>query len=576
MNMIRLTQDTVSSVKVYNQHISDVFRNGLPKDKYKFLQFINTTIQIARNLKDREGLAEASYNLGKYYISTNSGLAEATPYLLESLSTYEELNDSVGVSKCYMQIGLISYMTQYYVDAIKNFNLSLKYNDNPTSTYLMAISYAELKSFDESKKYFSLAIDDFTKRGNSRGLNECYMYLGKLYEEQGLLDSAFYYLNMAMKNLEDRGNDKDLTRPYALIARAYIKSNELDKALFYAQKSYDNSKNGYDAISALLSSESLSQIYEKKGDYKKAVNYLKLHHTLQNQNVQGNTKQKIAEIQSTFDFNKKMNSEQLKHQAELHRKNRVKNAYLASGLLVLILAGGLWSRLNYIRKSRAAIRNEKIISEKLLLNILPEDVANELKQKGYSDTKEFEQATIFFTDFEGFTSMSERLTAAELVDELNVCFRAFDNIVEKYHIEKIKTIGDAYMAAGGLPIPSDDSVKNTVLAALEMQAFISERKLENHSNGKPAFEMRVGIHTGPVVAGIVGVKKFQYDIWGDTVNTASRMESHGEIGQVNISQCTYEFIKNEQEFVFINRGKIDAKGKGKMDMWFVQYAERPI
>ena len=158
----------------------------------------------------------------------------------------------------------------------------------------------------------------------------------------------------------------------------------------------------------------------------------------------------------------------------------------------------------------------------------------------------------------------------ELVAEINSCFEAFDGVMGKYGIEKIKTIGDAYMAAGGLPISSEGSVKNTVMAALEIQAFIGKRKAERDTKGLPAFEMRVGIHTGPIVAGIVGVKKFQYDIWGDTVNTASRMESNGEAGKVNISQTTYELLKADPEFMFESRGKIEVKGKGELEMWFVR------
>lgn len=133
----------------------------------------------------------------------------------------------------------------------------------------------------------------------------------------------------------------------------------------------------------------------------------------------------------------------------------------------------------------------------------------------------------------------------------------------------IKTIGDAYMAAGGLPVSTDTSTRNTVRAALEMQEFIKKRKAEQDALGLPAFEMRAGIHTGPVVAGIVGVKKFQYDIWGDTVITASRMERFGEVGHVNISQATYEQIKGDADFSFTNRGKIDVKGKGQLEMYFV-------
>jgi class 3 adenylate cyclase len=250
-------------------------------------------------------------------------------------------------------------------------------------------------------------------------------------------------------------------------------------------------------------------------------------------------------------------------------EERARNVSIGIGGFVLLLAGGLYSRLMHLRKSKAALQVEKDRSDNLLLNILPEEIAQELKDKGKADARDFDMVSILFTDFKGFTEQSAKLSAADLVHEINHCFEAFDGIMEKYGIEKIKTIGDAYMAAGGLPVPTDDSVKNTVLAALEMQTFIAKRKALNDASNKAAFEMRVGIHTGPVVAGIVGVKKFQYDIWGDTVNTASRMESAGEVGKVNISQATYELLQDDQQFAFENRGKIEAKGKGEMEMWFV-------
>ena len=222
------------------------------------------------------------------------------------------------------------------------------------------------------------------------------------------------------------------------------------------------------------------------------------------------------------------------------------------------------------RKAKVIIEKEKERSESLLLNILPAEIAEELKEKGRAEARDFENVSIIFTDFKGFTQASAKLEAKVLVGEINTCFEAFDAIMEKYGIEKIKTIGDAYMAAGGLPVPSDDSVKNTVLAAMELQAFIIARKKEMDTVGMPSFEMRVGVHTGPVVAGIVGVKKFQYDIWGDTVNTASRMESSGDVGKVNISEATYELLKDDSDFTFQSRGKIAAKGKGEMEMYFVE------
>ncbi len=257
------------------------------------------------------------------------------------------------------------------------------------------------------------------------------------------------------------------------------------------------------------------------------------------------------------------------HQTEVRKKDKNRNLALGASVFFLVLSGGLFSRWRYVKKSKAVIEKEKDRSDNLLLNILPAEIAEELKEKGSADARDFDLVSILFSDFKGFTQASEKLSAKELIAEINDCFKAFDYICEKYKIEKIKTIGDAYMAAGGLPVPSDDAVKNTVLAALEMQAFIMKRIEEKRMKNETSFEMRLGIHTGPVVAGIVGVKKFQYDIWGDTVNTASRMESSGAIRKVNISQKTYDLIKNNPEFVFESRGKVKAKGKGEIEMYFV-------
>ena len=210
------------------------------------------------------------------------------------------------------------------------------------------------------------------------------------------------------------------------------------------------------------------------------------------------------------------------------------------------------------------LNEEKEKSDTLLLNILPEHTAQELKEKGSSDARQFEQVTVMFTDFKGFTQISEKLSPKELVNEIHDCFKAFDNIVTKHNIEKIKTIGDSYMCAGGLPLTNNTHAEDIVRAAIEIRDFIS-KKFESRN---PKFEIRIGIHTGTVVAGIVGIKKFAYDIWGDTVNIASRMESSGEAGKVNISGSTYQLVKDK--FNCIHRGKIQAKNKGEIDMYFVE------
>ena len=223
-----------------------------------------------------------------------------------------------------------------------------------------------------------------------------------------------------------------------------------------------------------------------------------------------------------------------------------------------------------VKERTAELSAERDRSEELLLNILPSEVAEELKATGAAKARHFDQASVLFTDFKGFTGMAAQLGADVLLRELNTCFEAFDAIITRHGIEKIKTIGDSYMCVGGLPDPRSSSPAAVVHAALEMQAFMTARKKNHDANGLPGFEMRIGIHTGPVVAGIVGVKKFQYDIWGDTVNTASRMESSGEVGHVNISEATYELVKNEPGLSFTPRGKVQAKGKGEMEMYFVE------
>ena len=206
-------------------------------------------------------------------------------------------------------------------------------------------------------------------------------------------------------------------------------------------------------------------------------------------------------------------------------------------------------------------------SEALLLNILPKEIAEELKANGSAEAKQFDDVTVMFTDFKNFTQITEKLTPAELVAEIDTLFKAFDNIIGKHNIEKIKTIGDSYMCAGGLPVANKTHAYDVVSATMEIQQFMQQHLQKRKIEGKEPFEIRIGVHTGPVVAGIVGVKKFAYDIWGDTVNIASRMESSGEAGKVNISGSTYELVKDK--FNCIHRGKIQAKNKGEIDMYFV-------
>jgi class 3 adenylate cyclase/ligand-binding sensor domain-containing protein len=223
-----------------------------------------------------------------------------------------------------------------------------------------------------------------------------------------------------------------------------------------------------------------------------------------------------------------------------------------------------------VKERTHELEEEKRISDNLLLNILPAETAEELKKTGTAKAKRYEQVTVFFSDFKDFSKIAEQLEPEQLVAEIDFLFRAFDEIITKYGLEKIKTIGDAYMCTVALTEKSDGkkAAIQMVKAALEIQNFIKNHVKKMKTENRPTFEARIGLHTGAVVAGIVGSKKFAYDIWGDTVNIASRMESHGKVGRVNISQTTYELVQDE--FDFLHRGKLAVKSKGEVDMYFIK------
>ncbi len=288
------------------------------------------------------------------------------------------------------------------------------------------------------------------------------------------------------------------------------------------------------------------------------------------------TKEQIADSLKLAKSEKELGEKNLalaNEKLRAKQNENLRNVLLLVSAFVLALAGLFYARFRAKKKAGEALEQknrlieaERERSDNLLLNILPPAIAAELKAEGKAAAKKYEQATVMFVDFVNFTSVAERLTPEALVDELDYCFRQFDAIISQFNIEKIKTIGDAYMCANGLSdrnaLP-DDMIK----AALEMQEFLTNLSEERSRRGLPFFAARVGIHTGPVVAGVVGAKKFAYDIWGDTVNIAARMEQACEPGRVNVSDATKELSK--YLFQFENRGRIEAKNKGAIEMFYV-------
>ncbi|MEO1627678.1 MAG: adenylate/guanylate cyclase domain-containing protein [Bacteroidota bacterium] len=243
-------------------------------------------------------------------------------------------------------------------------------------------------------------------------------------------------------------------------------------------------------------------------------------------------------------------------------------ALILAGLLYFRKASQTLSRQNkQIEAQKSEIEKQRNESDQLLLNILPSETAQELKVKGSATPRKYDLVTVIFSDFSGFTKISADMSPEILIEELNICFKAFDEIIERHNLEKIKTIGDAYMCAGGIPVPNSSNPMDAVAASLEMKAFMDKRIQQKAAVNEPYWQMRLGIHSGPCIAGVVGSKKFAYDIWGDTVNTANRIESSGLINKVNISEDTYQLIKDHFACTF--RGEIDVRHKGKIRMYLV-------
>ncbi|HKK89474.1 MAG TPA: adenylate/guanylate cyclase domain-containing protein [Saprospiraceae bacterium] len=277
--------------------------------------------------------------------------------------------------------------------------------------------------------------------------------------------------------------------------------------------------------------------------------------------------------------NQKIQNAELEAQVNFQRSQR--NFFLALAAVILLLAFGLYFRYQNMKQHNAVleeknriIEEERIRSEELLLNILPKIVADELKVSGKAQAKRFDKATVLFADFKDFSRISSNLSPEKLVRDLDYCFQAFDEIVERHGLEKIKTIGDAYVCAGGLPRGSSSSAADVVHAALDICDFLVRLKKEGKSRNITPFEARIGIHTGPLVAGVVGKKKFAYDIWGDTVNLAARLETNSVPGKINISSSTYQLVKTQ--FQCEPRGKIEAKNIGEVDMYYVSNSKAAV
>lgn len=448
------------------------------------------------------------------------------------------------------------------------------------------------RNLSAAKTRFKECVDHAAKDNDLDLATKAYDALEDIAKRSNNYSEAYAYSEQAVALLKSKKGIKSSSSD-ANTARTHVSEDEKKRLQYEIEDLEDILAQLSKERDALVKDK--SQFSEKEKKLSQQTEIAKSEVTVKEQQLMTAQEEKEAAIQRTARrdkmltrLSKQMLADSLVYMQDLQKKNdqiseieiqaekskNLRNLFFAISIGGLAIAGLFLKLFIDNRKAKTRLEDKnKIIqlsqerSDELLHNILPEPIARELKEKNEVKASLHEDVSVLFSDFTNFTQISEKLTPDQLVREIDHCFRAFDTIISFYHIEKIKTIGDAYMCAAGL-IDKKSNAKKLVQAALEIQEFLAEYKAEKISKGEPYFEARIGIHNGPVVAGVVGRNKFAYDIWGDAVNTASRMETNCEPGKINISESVYWQVK--YDFNCAYRGKIAAKNKGEIDMYYVE------
>jgi adenylate cyclase len=515
-------------------------------------------------------------------VSYGSEIHKAIELCNQALKLAEEINDPELQASANGYLGIMAYKSrdfklflQYTIQSAALWKKTKNVQEYAWSLHNLGYAYQETGDYKSAIGYYHQSMDLATTIGYTLAIANCLAYLGETYQLMGDYQTAQSYFKQSLEYKRNNKIDYEIEWTMVKMGEGYIALKRYKDAIEVCKAAFDSVKNKTEEEDAArYSCNCLYKSYKALGNDKAALSFyekwVSMKDSLDNSQtttlfLEGEfSKQLLRDSLAQVDKQRKLEEG---YNEEVRQKNNTRNIILVIAVFIFLIAAGLVSRLRILRKAKAAVENEKHKSDILLQNILPESVAEELKAKGSAEARHFDEVTVMFTDFKGFTSISERLEPKELVAEIDSFFKAFDHIIGRYAIEKIKTIGDSYMCAAGLPEASATHGADMAYAALEIQEYMRRQQEERIHSGKESFEIRIGIHSGPVVAGIVGVKKFAYDIWGDTVNIASRMESAGEPGKVNISATTYQLVKDL--FHCTHRGKIMVKNKGEVDMYFV-------
>lgn len=469
------------------------------------------------------------------------------------------IGDVYSLSKNYER------SANYYEEAIdffKEMNDTLAF---ATAMFNAGDGYLKSNELDKATKLITEAESIFRAKDVKLSQAYCIGTLGLIYAKKGRITEAEENIKEAIQILEREEDYSPICEFLIGMSDIYSERNDDSTAVEFAVLSRDLARTYGFKNEVKDANFKLAQLYEKMGRIPESYNFFKEYIIYKDSILNVETAQEMSGLRADYEVAQKQAEVDLLNEQRKNQQLVVISTAVAS-FFILVLAFGLYRRNRFIKRTSAIIEKEKNRSELLLLNILPEETAKELKKNGKVRAKKFESVTVLFADFKRFTAIAERLPPERLIKTIDYYFSQFDKIMEKYNIEKIKTIGDSYMAASGLPFPAHDHAYRILMAAFEMTQFVKETK-ENSLYDDADFDVRIGLNSGPVVAGVVGTKKFAYDIWGDTVNIAARMESHSDIGRINISENTYELVKDQFECEY--RGEVEVKNQRILKMYYV-------
>ncbi|WP_264564581.1 adenylate/guanylate cyclase domain-containing protein [Flavobacterium sp. N3904] len=539
------------------------------------LQYSEELITIAKKEKNYLYLYRGYYQKGD--INRISGnLNQALDSYFKSVKSAIKADYLAGEGTSYMSIAdVYSAMENventelYYDKAIRILRKMTNKISLATALLNAGDEYSKNLKFNLALNYFEEAGAIFKEKNYDTGIAYTLGNIGMVYAKQGRDDLAIKNISKAISVLEKQEDYYGISDYLIYMSDIYFKRKEWKIALDYAKQSLDIAQKQGLKDQVQKSSLRLSELYQQSGNIPESFTYYKKYITYRDSIKNLEEVEKMGDLRTNFEVSKKQTEVDLMIQQKRTQKI-IAISSIVSLVLVFLLAAGLFRRYRFIKKTNIIIEAERKRSDNLLLNILPEETAHELKESGKVVAKRFESVTVLFTDFEGFTQYAENLSPEKLVESIDYYFSKFDEIIEKYDLEKIKTLGDSYMCAGGLPFPTEDHAYKMILAAQEIVEFVEHSNRENPLN-HTRFNIRIGINSGPVVAGVVGTKKFAYDIWGDTVNIASRMETNSVPGKINISENTYHLINNFFDCEY--RGVVEVKNRGMMKMYFVNGAK---